>query len=873
MHGTSLRRLLASSSLAALLIGGGASPDFATSCAITETGVLVASVTNTAAINCIFIQNSTVAGSVTNTSAGNIAAIGTGISINLSTVGGGVSNAGSIASGSIGINLKNIATLAGGIVNSGAIVSQNGLGINVGNAALISGGIINTGKIVANGASAIQMFAVSTFLGGITNTGTISAPGHNNGMNITTISVFTGGISNSGTITSAGNGFTVDSISTFSGGISNTGTISGGLGFEVYLSAAISIFDSGTIIGTGGIAVDLSDNSAGNTFTLGPGYSITGTVLGHTGGGDTFQLGGSGSGVFDLSSVGASARYENVTTFNVVSGVWTVSNTFGQGQTWNVNGGTLAGTGTLPGVNVNSGGTLEPGTIGTPGTFMTITGTLAFQSGATYVVNLGPTTASRVNVASTVSLAGAVQGILTPGSYSTKTTYDILDPLPPHSITGTFTGFSSPNAPGFGGILTYTSNDVLLNLTANLGAGGGLSGNQQNVASAINSFFNNGGTLPASLFPVFGLTGTSLGNALTQLDGEAATGAQGASLQLTNSFLALLTGPTGGPGNGGGPAMPFAPERADAFPPDVALAYASALKAPIYKAPMAYEPHWTSWGAAFGGGSATNGDPAGAGTSSVSAHTGAFAAGIDYHVAPDTILGVALAGGGVNWALGSGLGGGRGDTFLAGLYGSKQSGPAYVSGALTFSSNWMSTSRSIAVAGPDTLTASFNAQNFGGRLEGGYRVPAAVAFNVTPYAAVQAQTFHSPGYSETGTLGAPDPFALTFNAQSATVVRTELGSRFDQTFAQADASTVNLFARLAWAHDWQSNPNLTATFIGLPTATFVVNGAAPPSDLALLTAGAEWRWRNGWSAMAKFDGEFASRSQTYTGTARVKYSW
>jgi uncharacterized protein with beta-barrel porin domain len=59
----------------------------------------------------------------------------------------------------------------------------------------------------------------------------------------------------------------------------------------------------------------------------------------------------------------------------------------------------------------------------------------------------------------------------------------------------------------------------------------------------------------------------------------------------------------------------------------------------------------------------------------------------------------------------------------------------------------------------------------------------------------------------------------------------------------------------------------------LPTATFVVNGAAPPTDLALVTAGAEWRWRTGWAFMAKFDGEFASRSQTYTGTARVKYSW
>ena len=101
----------------------------------------------------------------------------------------------------------------------------------------------------------------------------------------------------------------------------------------------------------------------------------------------------------------------------------------------------------------------------------------------------------------------------------------------------------------------------------------------------------------------------------------------------------------------------------------------------------------------------------------------------------------------------------------------------------------MSTSRSIAVAGPDTLTASFNAQNFGGRLEGGYRVPAAMPFNVTPYAAVQAQSFHSPGYSETGSLGAPDPFALSFNAQTATVVRSELGSRFDQMFAQADGGS------------------------------------------------------------------------------------
>ncbi|MFI5399417.1 MAG: autotransporter domain-containing protein, partial [Candidatus Binatia bacterium] len=98
-------------------------------------------------------------------------------------------------------------------------------------------------------------------------------------------------------------------------------------------------------------------------------------------------------------------------------------------------------------------------------------------------------------------------------------------------------------------------------------------------------------------------------------------------------------------------------------------------------------------------------------------------------------------------------------------------------------------------------------------------------------------------------------------------------SRFDQIFAQADGDSIVMFGRAAWAHDWQSNPNLTATFIELPAATFVVDGATPATNLALVTAGTEWRWRNGWSIMAKFDGEFAQGSDIYMGTARVRYLW
>src|SRR5260370_33209352 len=67
--------------------------------------------------------------------------------------------------------------------------------------------------------------------------------------------------------------------------------------------------------------------------------------------------------------------------------------------------------------------------------------------------------------------------------------------------------------------------------------------NQCNVAGAINAFFNNGGTLPPAFANLFGLTGVNLGNALTLLSGEAATGAQQAAFQLTNQFPGIMLDP------------------------------------------------------------------------------------------------------------------------------------------------------------------------------------------------------------------------------------------------------------------------------------------------------------------------------------------
>jgi uncharacterized protein with beta-barrel porin domain len=75
------------------------------------------------------------------------------------------------------------------------------------------------------------------------------------------------------------------------------------------------------------------------------------------------------------------------------------------------------------------------------------------------------------------------------------------------------------------------------------------------------------------------------------------------------------------------------------------------------------------------------------------------------------------------------------------------------------------------------------------------------------------------------------------------------------------------------AHDWVSDPTLTPAFQVLPGASFVVDGATPAQNAALASAGGELRLANGLTLLAKFDGEFASRSSTYAGTASVRYRW
>ena len=399
--------------------------------------------------------------------------------------------------------------------------------------------------------------------------------------------------------------------------------------------------------------------------------------------------------------------------------------------------------------------------------------------------------------------------------------------------------------------------------------------NPTNVAGALDKFTNAGGSLPAGFLNLLLLTPTAMVNGLSQLSGENNTDAQQGAFELMNSYLSLLSDPDASQRSSGGGSLGFASESANArnaaLPGAITSAYASM---PAKAAALPYQPHWDSWGAAFGGSSTNRGDAVVVGSHDSNATVGGVAAGADYRFSPDALAGFSLAGGRTSWNLSGGAGSGSSDAFLTGIYGLQKFGAAYVSGALSYANYWMTTGRNVAVAGADSLQANFNAQSYGGRLEGGYRIPTGWMFDVTPFAAVQLQSFHTPAYGEVAVGASSNQFALNFGARNATDVRTELGARADKTWLLADAGAFKLFGKAAWAHDEVSDPELTASFIGLtPVASFVVNGAAPSHDLALLSGGAEWRLANGISLMAKFDGELSDRTVTYAGTGRIRYTW
>jgi len=731
--------------------------------------------------------------------------------------------------------------------------------VDAGEAPVIGTSVAHT-EVTVGGANPGQSLTVNGGASLTSTSGMIGRDAASDGSTVTISGTWNNG---TGDLTVGGSGS--NNTLAITGGSVTTGDLAlaaeGGTGNTVSVTGGGRLESGAALIG-GGASADASGNGlivsgAGSTWTAS----------------DDVVVGGSAS----FAAAGNSLRVEDGGAANIAGNLrlgqtdddkGNVAEVSGTGARLTVSGDVMLGSvfdDTAPnrlaardGGTVDVQGTVNVGsnsevTAGAGSTLLAKGLTMAAES--TLVVGIDDRGAAKVDIDGTAALDGHLKVDITSGT-ALSSTYTLLDAT---GISGTFADFAVfvgglPSMVADG--LDYTSTAVILRLKAALGSGEDLSGNEAAVADALNAHVNAGGTLTGGFAALYGQSGDELRGSLTDMSGEvAASGGIKTAERATSAFLnRVLDGYAAGRDGMGAEA-------------------ATARVAGLDIEPTADGPAFggvSMWGSVYGSTAELTAAEA-SGSHATSSDLFGMATGWDYAMGGDALIGVALAGGGTRWDLGTAGGNGESTFLQAGLYGSKRYGQSYLSLAGAYAWHGMSTRREVTVDGRDILEADFSAHSFSGRVEAGRRYGAGSTFGFTPYGAFQAQAMLLPGYEESATAG-DDEFALSYDERTATAMRSELGLWADAALG-GDSSFARLFGRVAWAHDWVSDASVTAAFPALGGTGFTVTGADVPDDLALVTAGAEISLSETARINASFDGEFAPDYESYAGSVALRFIW
>jgi autotransporter-associated beta strand protein len=760
-------------------------------------------------------------GSLTKAGSGTLTLTSTNTYTGGTTVSGGTLQVGNGITGSI----------------SGNVVDGGTLAFNLPNAVTFAGIVSGSGVLVQQGGSTLTLTGSNTYTGGTTissgtlrigNGGTTGSIASNVSDNATMIfnrsdAVSFGGLINgTGSVSQAGAGTLIlTGANTYTGGTTiSSGTLQIGNGGTTGSVA-------GNIINNAALAFNRSDNIVFSNVISGTGAA---TNL--------------GAGTLTLSSTDT---YTGATT--VSAGTLNITGSIASSAVTVQSGATLSGTGKIGTATIASGGTLTPGSSTTPGT-LSVSGNLTLVSGSNYLDAVTPTAAGLTSVSGAANINGNVIASTSAGNYTAGQRYTLLAAT--GGVSGAFSSLSTPGLTGnLRGQLSYDANDVYLNITPNALSPllTNATANQHRVVTAIDAAVAGGATPSGGFLTLYGLSGAALNGAIDQISGQIGPNVSNA---VGESFLTFLSMTSQG---GGGDIASFAPGSAY-----------GAADAPHRAQLGAGETR--VWGGVYGGHVGLSADAA-SGAASVSSSNVGLIGGADMQLADGLLAGVTLGLG--RQLFNSGNGSGDSNDFMLGLYGRANAGQAYFTASLGYGWHQITTLRVLTVSGSDVLQGKQNADDFGGRIEAGWRMALDDGYGVAPYGALAGERFESPAYAETAISGA-STFALSYAAHSNGLGRSELGTHLDHDY-DLENGELTADLRAAWAHQLDDLPFTQASFQSLPGAAFQVVGVRPDRDTALLGANLQVQNRSGLFFGVKGEGQFGAGTTLLEGMGNFGWRW
>ncbi len=548
----------------------------------------------------------------------------------------------------------------------------------------------------------------------------------------------------------------------------------------------------------------------------------------------------------------------------VGSGLLTLAGANSYGGATRVQAGTLA-----------IAGTLASAVTVAPGARLTGTGSVGAQVTLAPDATLGVRVdadgnASRIT-ASSAQIEGSRLDIeALPGAYRSRTSYTILA-----TATGSSGRFRQVgiDAPFLEPELAYGAHDVVLTLTRNDSSYRTVAQTpaQAGIAMALGSLTR----LDDSDARLVGetLDGLSTAGARAAFDSIGGTGraqvalvqqsGQRAVTQQAMSRLALTDAGGNGAGSplaSGGAKLAFD----EAAVSDARAMYAAALAGASAEAPAAVQRHGF-WLRGFGGTGRIDG-PEGAGDAKF--RFAGIVAGYDQSLSERVRLGALAAYSKPRLNQDDPDTSSEAESVELALYGRYRHGPLRVDFLVGGAASDIDGRRVVTAGGLTRVASSaYSARSASAYVEAGYALGHTVV--VEPTASLEWSRQRNRSYTERG-AGA---FNLTEPARTIDSLRVSLGARVLRTWESADMRTT-LEARAAWAHEFRSQPSISARFAADPAgAAFSVPAVDLPPNSAVLGAGITVSADRALSFYADLSSELSSGRRVHELGVGLRYHW
>ena len=494
-------------------------------------------------------------------------------------------------------------------------------------------------------------------------------------------------------------------------------------------------------------------------------------------------------------------------------------------------------------------------------------------------------TSDRINVTGTASVSGIVNinilnpGLAVPGSH----TVTILSAAGGETHPG-LSLIAVPTAVATYS-LSFTPTDIDLNYAINFSPAG-LTINEHSVGYAVNAIQTahiSPNFVPVATALFYQPTLASLAQTYDSLSGEGTTGAQDSAFAADDIYLQTVSrqidfwrdGDANNPN-----AITLHGDVLNYTPADPEHPAFGALKDPRLDLPPPRT--WRAWFAGFGGGAQLTGQYP-IGSEHVNFHEVGGAAGLDYQITPDALLGITAGGGPSAFGVVNRATSGTVEAAHVATYGAVRWNDFYADGIVSYDFFNNEEQRFAVIPGTnaplvpistiaENLDGKFGSHSVSGRFEAGW-INKFNSFNVTPFIALQFAALTENRYTETGTSGGPSVLGLNYSARNVLSLPTFLGAQFDSKLPLWNGLVLSPWLRLSWVHEFDPNRTIFPSFIAAPGFDFLIQGAQAAHDAARVGAGFELGIARELSVFANFVGEFSNRSSGYGGIGGVKIAW